>query len=220
MTKTQEEYLMLALKTPLFRGMEEEDAAALIGEMSGEVVSCAAGQTVTAEGEERRLMLLLSGMLLLLRYGEHGTRYILDYVLPGGIAGDAVGGKTALTGVQFTAGKPSRLLSLCLTEGEESKAYRQFEKNLLSAAREESVRLARKADIAARRTVRDKILTYLHYESARCGRRVFDIPLNRQELADYICVDRTTLSSMLNQLQREGVLLTDRNHFELLEPQE
>jgi len=215
MTKIQEEYLMLALKTPLFRGIDKDAADRLIFDMGGEVLSCGAGQTVTtAGGGEKRILLLLSGMVLLLRYGEHGTRYILDYALPGDIA---AGAGTAVMGVQMTAGRPSRLLALRRTEAEpESEAQRRFEQNLLAAAGSETVRLARKADIVARRTVREKILTYLQYESARCGRCTFDIPFNRQELADYICVDRTTLSSVLNQLQREEVLVTDRCHFKLL----
>ena len=43
-----------------------------------------------------------------------------------------------------------------------------------------------------------------------------DIPFDRQQLADFLCVKRAAMSAELSKLQKEGLLATKRNHFELL----
>ncbi len=66
------------------------------------------------------------------------------------------------------------------------------------------------------RTLREKLLSYLSDESARAGGPRFDIPLNRQQLADYLSADRSALSSELGKMRDEGVITFEKNHFELL----
>ena len=43
-----------------------------------------------------------------------------------------------------------------------------------------------------------------------------DIPFDRQQLADFLCVERAAMSAELSKLQKEGLLVTKRNHFQLL----
>ena len=66
-----------------------------------------------------------------------------------------------------------------------------------------------------KRTIRDKLLSYLSAESTRHSSLSFDIPFDRQQLADYLCIDRAAMSTEISRLQKEGLLKTNRNHFEL-----
>ena len=68
----------------------------------------------------------------------------------------------------------------------------------------------------SKRTTREKLLSYLSAESIRQSSLSFDIPFDRQQLADFLCVERAAMSVELSKLQREGLLVTKRNHFELL----
>ena len=43
-----------------------------------------------------------------------------------------------------------------------------------------------------------------------------DIPFDRQQLADFLCVERAAMSAELSKLQKKGLLVTKRNHFQLL----
>ena len=63
---------------------------------------------------------------------------------------------------------------------------------------------------------REKLLSYLSAESIRQASLSFDIPFDRQQLADFLCVERAAMSVELSKLQKEGLLVTKRNHFELL----
>ena len=69
----------------------------------------------------------------------------------------------------------------------------------------------------SKRTTREKLLSYLSSESIKQGKLSFDIPYDRQQLADYLCVERAAMSVELSKLQKEGLLKTKRNHFELCE---
>ena len=73
-----------------------------------------------------------------------------------------------------------------------------------------------KIEISSKRSTREKLTTYLMFQAKKAGSNSFDIPFNRQELADYLEVDRSGLSAQISQLRREGVLKSRRNHFELL----
>ena len=59
-------------------------------------------------------------------------------------------------------------------------------------------------------------LSYLSAESIRHSSLSFDIPFDRQQLADYLCIDRAAMSTEISKLQKEGFIKTNRNHFEVL----
>ena len=65
------------------------------------------------------------------------------------------------------------------------------------------------------RTTRQKLLSYLSAESLRQGASEFDIPFDRQQLADYLSVDRSAMSNELCRMRDEGLLNFRRNHFVL-----
>ena len=67
----------------------------------------------------------------------------------------------------------------------------------------------------AKRSTREKLLSYLSAESMRQGKLAFTIPYDRQQLADYLSVERAAMSVELGKLQKEGLLMTNRNYFEL-----
>ena len=62
----------------------------------------------------------------------------------------------------------------------------------------------------------EKLLSYLSAEAQRCGDAEFDIPYSRQQLADYLSVERSGLSAELCRMRDEGILAFHKNHFQLL----
>ena len=105
---------------------------------------------------------------------------------------------------------PSRALS-----SDRSGCHR-FTRNLLALLAGRDLALTRKMGHMARRTTRDKLLSYLSAQALQAGRPEFDIPLDRQQLADYLAVDRSAMSAALGKLRDEGVLTFRKNHFRLL----
>ena len=88
---------------------------------------------------------------------------------------------------------------------------------MLAVLADKNLLLNRRLGHLAKRTTREKLLSYLHEQAQLAGSTSFDIPFDRQELADYLGVERSAMSAVLSRLQAEGVLETKRNHFVLKE---
>ena len=71
-------------------------------------------------------------------------------------------------------------------------------------------------EVTSKRTTREKLLAYLMLQEKTTGKNSFTIPFDRQELADYLEVDRSGLSAEIGKLKKEGILDTYKNHFVLL----
>ena len=105
-----------------------------------------------------------------------------------------------------------RLLITCPTACEH---HQKLIRNLVSVLANKILILNDKITHVGKRTTRDKILSYLSAESIRHSSLSFDIPFDRQQLADYLCIDRAAMSTEISKLQKEGFIKTNRNHFEL-----
>ena len=89
-------------------------------------------------------------------------------------------------------------------------------KNLLRITSSKNILLTRKIAHLSKRTTREKILSYLQDIDNNEHSINFTIPFNRQELADYLCVDRSALSNELSKMKNEGLIDFDRNRFKLI----
>ena len=94
-------------------------------------------------------------------------------------------------------------------------AHQKLIRNLVSVLANKILIFNDKITHVGKRTTRDKLLSYLSAESTRHSSLSFDIPFDRQQLADYLCIDRAAMSTEISRLQKEGILKTNRNHFEL-----
>ena len=106
----------------------------------------------------------------------------------------------------------NRLLTVCPTA---CTHHNRLIRNLVSVLAEKVLQFNEKITHMSKRTTREKLLSYLSSESIRQGSLSFDIPYDRQQLADYLCVERAAMSAELSKLQKEGLLTTRKNHFEL-----
>ena len=66
------------------------------------------------------------------------------------------------------------------------------------------------------RTTREKLLSYLSDEAKRSRSASFSIPFNRQQLADFLSVDRSAMSNELGRMRKEGLIEFHKNQFTLL----
>ena len=88
--------------------------------------------------------------------------------------------------------------------------------NMMRDVAKKAIVFHKKIDVTAKRTTRDKLLTYLNHMAKETGKSSFEIPFDRQELADYLEVDRSGLSVEIGKLRREGIIKNKKNLFEML----
>ena len=75
-----------------------------------------------------------------------------------------------------------------------------------------------KIEVVSRRSTREKLMAYLLLQAKRAKKSTFLIPFDRQELADYLEVDRSGLSTEIGKLRREGVIDCEKNRFTIKMP--
>ena len=88
-------------------------------------------------------------------------------------------------------------------------------KNMLSVFAMKNIAFTRKIEHITQKNTREKVLSYLNYMSSKFGSNSFEIPFNRQQLADYLSVERSALSSELSKMQADGLISYKKNKFTL-----
>ena len=198
---------------PLFRGVPAEELPALLARASARTCAFQKGELLLRRGDvTRRLGLVLEGSVHIIREDFWGNRSIVGLAGPGEVFAESY----ALAGepleVSVLAAAPGAALFLeadGLTDA-------RLTANLLHLLARKNLMLTRKMRHMARRTTRDKLLSYLSAQALAAGSSEFDIPMDRQQLADYLAVDRSAMSAALGKLRDEGVLTFRKNHFHLL----
>ena len=100
--------------------------------------------------------------------------------------------------------------------GKPSEEHIRLLRNITRELARKTVLLGRKLRIISSRATSERLMKYLIEESVRRGAKEFDIPYDRQALADYLCVERSALSAEISKLIGKGVIESRKNHFKLL----
>ena len=213
----------LPLLCKLFKGIPSEEVEPLIGRLGAVMKTVPKGDVLFRSGTKaERFAVVLSGMLSVSAYDANGRRNIVDQVDPMGTAAVAL----SIAGVErirvtieakeqtevllFDA---SRVLS---PDKAPDPVHMRLIRNLTVNLAEKAVTLGRKISILSHRTTGKRLMAYLHGQSIRNNSLKFDIPFDRQALADFLCVERSALSAEIGKLCEEGIIAVRKNHFEIL----
>jgi len=202
--------------------MTEQELLSILHCMDARVVTKARNEYIFRSGESTETMgLVLKGSVLVIQEDLWGHRNILDKVLPGDFFGESYAATPgSVLNISVVANEDSeilmlnvnRLLTGCHTA---CTHHTHLIRNLVSVLAGKVLLWDNKITHISKRTTREKLLSYLSSESIRQGKLSFDIPYDRQQLADYLSVERAAMSVELSKLKKEGVLDTERNHFVL-----
>lgn len=216
------EYLQLLKKSPLFYGIREEELYTLIKCCGGEEAEFEPGEPLFRMGESLyRVVILLSGRVLVEQEDFWGKKRVLKTLKEGETFGAVYAcSRTALLPVSLVAEEKSRALFLnyqrmitfCTLA---CSFHTRLIHNLLRLISEESVSQESRLEHISAGTTREKLLSYLSTAAIEQGGREFDLTVSRQELAEYLAVDRSAMSGELGKMKKEGILDFKKNHFEL-----
>lgn len=206
----------------LFDGIAGSDLSGLLACLGARRVRLYKDGVLFRMGERaERFAVLLSGALVVVVYSEDGRRTIIKNIDAGSLvaAAQALSG-TATLRVGVEASEPSealvlganRVLSPCTQACE---FHARLVRNLMCTLAQKTMELNARIEILSHRTTADRLLSYLRSVAAEQGRREFDIPFDRQQLADFLCVERSALSAEIGRLSRRGVLASRKRHFAL-----
>ena len=216
------QYLPILRRVRLFTGIEEDAITAMLGCLKARTKSYGKDAYVLHAGSRPEgLGLLLSGSLFVIHEDQTGSRELRAHVPPCGIfAENFAGAGDAAMDVSVIADEESevvwlnvrRILTTCTNA---CPHHTLMIRNLFADIARSNLLLNEKLTHVSRRSTREKLLSYLWAESRRQGSSEFSIPFNRQELADYLCVDRSAMSAELSRMQKDGLLTVEKNRFAL-----
>lgn len=207
---------------PLFQGIDSKELQSLLNCLSGRERKYNKGEMIFRAGDTPKYLgVVLEGSVRVFREDFLGNRTILGEFGQGDLFGETFAlARADSLPVSVTATQSSQVL---LIEGWRITGtcphccgfHTRLIENMMAILANKNMMLSGKMEVLSKRSTRDKILSYLSEQSQRAGSLTFAIPFNRQELADYLCVDRSAMSSELGKLQKEGILSCDRSSFTL-----
>lgn len=215
-------YIEILKKCPLFSDIGEEDLLRMLDCMGATVDTYDKKYTVIAEGNPAKYIgIVLSGSAQIVQVDYFGNRSILSNVGPSEVFAEAFAcAEVQSIPVTVVANEPSEIMiidsgHILHTCSNNCSFHRQLIFNLMKDLATKTILFHQKIEITSKRTTREKLMTYLAFQAKKAGRSSFEIPFDRQELADYLEVDRSGLSTEISKLKNEGVLDSRRKHFEL-----
>ena len=218
-----EKYLPLLRTCPLFVRIGDEHLMTMLHCLGAKVDFFDKKYTIIAEGNPAVYIgVVLSGAVQIMQVDYYGNRSILGGSEPGELFGEAFACAEAdAMPVTIFASEPSEIMlincSHILHTCENNCGFhQQLIFNLMKIMAMKTIGLHQRIEVTSKRTTREKLMTYLMAQAKRAGSSRFQIPFDRQALADYLEVDRSGLSAEIGKLTKEGVLISRKNQFELL----
>lgn len=218
-----EKYFDVLRKCTLFDGIDDREMSRLLSCLGATVINFDKKCSILTEGSRAKYLgIVLSGTAQIVQIDYYGNRSILCGISPSEIFGEAF----ACAGVEqlpvsVVANEPcdimlidcDRILHTC----ENACGFHQrLIFNLMRDIATKTIVFQQKIEVISKRSTREKLLTYLQMQAKKSGKSSFDIPFDRQELADFLEVERSGLSAEISKLRKEGILNSNKNSFELL----
>ena len=209
----------------LFSGIKDSDITALLECLGASFKHYKKNNFIFTAGDKTDSMgIVLSGAVHIVREDFWGKRKILGRIGTGALFGEsfACAGIDKLP-VSVMSAEESEVLFISSKRitgpcSSECAFHIKLIKNLTLLLAGKNITLIQNLNHLTQANTREKLLSYLSEEARLAGKSVFDIPFNREELADFLSVERSAMSAELSKMKKDGLLLYRKNHFELRQP--
>lgn len=215
-----EKYISIMNHSALFKNVEENEIKEMLGCLGAEVKKYAKGSFIFRNGSfTRALGVVLEGKAIIFQEDFWGNRNIISVLSKGESFAESYActdqvplnvNVTAETDCSILFLNVERILNIC---PENCRHHHRVLRNLLADIAEKNLSFSEKILYLGQRSTRQKILSYLSEEAKKRNSLEFDIPFTRQQLADYLSVDRSGLSTELGKMKKEGMIDYNKNHF-------
>jgi CRP/FNR family transcriptional regulator, cyclic AMP receptor protein len=214
------DFIPIIRSAPLFAGISDDELSAMLSCLDAKEKSFPKDSFLLRAGDTtEQIGIVISGKILIIQEDIWGNRNIISTAASGqtfGVAFACAIGSTlnvsvvAETVVSVLFLNVNRILRVCSSACEH---HNKIIRNLLGDLADKNLRFSEKLTYISQRTTRAKLMSYLSAEAKRLGKIEFDIPFSRQQLADYLAVERSGLSLELGKMRDEGLLEFNKNHF-------
>ncbi len=216
-------YISTLKRTKLFAHIGDEEILAMLGCLQARKKTYKKGEYVLRQGDDLNdIMVLVEGGLHVQREDYWGNRSIINAIHVGESFGEAYVGKDSGTLLNDVIAVEDstviffdvfRVINVCSSA---CRFHTVVVQNMFLEISEKNRQLVRKIGHMSKRTTREKLISYLSEEAKKQQSGTITIPFNRQQLADFLFVDRSAMSNELCKMRDDGLIKFDKNKFELL----
>ena len=206
----------------LFRGIAAAELEEMLRCLGGYTRAFREGEAIFLDSDTiRSVGVILRGAVRMTKEDPDGNRSLLALLRAGELFGETFAcGSLHQSQVSFWAAADGEALFLPFSKALHTCSHacpfhQRLVENMVRSIGDKNVQLMEKIEVLSRKTLRDKILTCLRQQARQQGSRRFTLPFGRQELADYLCADRSALTRELGRMQAEGLLSFQKNTFQL-----
>ena len=216
-------YIPILRRTQIFAGVGDDEITSMLSCLGTRLKSYKKGEYVFRQGEHiSDITVLAEGNLHIQKDDYWGNRSILGEITVGEMFGEAyvaydsgalLNDVVAIEDSAVIFFDVKRILTTCSSA---CRFHAIVVQNLFFAISQKNRKLVQKLGILSKRTTREKLISYLSEQAKKQNSGSFTIPFNRQQLADFLSVDRSAMSNELCKMRDEGLLEFDKNKFKLL----
>lgn len=217
------EYISILKRTQLFAGVVEDEISAMLSCLGARLETYKKGEYVLRQGEHLSdIVVLVVGNLHIKNDDYWGNRSILGQIAVGEMFGEAyvapesgalLNDVVAIEDSSVIFFDVKRILTTCSSA---CRFHAMVVQNMFFAISEKNRKLVQKLGHMSKRSTREKLISYLSEEAKKQTSSTFTIPFNRQQLADFLSVDRSAMSNELCKMRDEGLIEFEKNNFKLL----
>lgn len=218
-----EEYIGILKNTKIFSGVNGDELKAMLGCLCAKTKRYGKGEYVLFRGEElEKIPILVEGKLHIQNEDYWGNRSILGNISVGEMFGEAYAVPESgpmlndVVAVEESTVMFLDVKKLMTTCSSGCRFHSLVIRNLFYEISDKNRKLVQKLNHMSKRSTREKLISYLSEEAERQKNAAFEIPFNRQQLADFLSVDRSAMSAELCKMRDEGMIKFQKNRFELL----
>lgn len=211
------------LRSPLFDGIQSSDMKPMLHCIGYRLSHFSKGEIIAFEGENlKHIGIVLSGSVDMVKEDLWGNKTMLVRMRQNEMFGETFAcGEDNLSVVTFMVSEDAKILFLPFSRVMHSCTmacafHHRLIENMVRLIANKNRELMRKVEVVSKRTIREKLLTYLSIQAQIQDSRYVEIPLGRVELAEYLCVDRSALTRELAKMKEEGLIDYDKNSFRIL----
>lgn len=209
-------------KCPLFNGVPEYSIQPIMGCLRAHERYYGKNEYIYHTSDSiNEIGIVMSGIVQIIKEDAWGSVTILAELTEGMIFGEAfvLGGVDKIPLSVFASEKSTVLFidkERTVTPCPATCGFHfDISRNMIKILAEKNIFLTGRVEHLSNRSTKEKVLSYLSSVSAKTGSRTFSIPFDRRQLADYLAVDRSALSSVLGKLRDEGIIEFNKNKFTL-----
>jgi len=216
-------YIAILEKSRIFSGIDKTEIQAMLSCLNARMFCYKKGEYVLRHGEvQKDVLVLVEGKLHIQKDDYWGNRSILGHISVGEMFGEAYASSKkdvmlndviALEDSTVIHFDVNRIITTCSSA---CRFHSMVVQNMFFAISEKNRKLVQKLHHISRRSTREKLLSYLSEQAQTHGSSMFNIPFNRQQLADFLSVDRSAMSNELCKMRDEGLLEFHKNSFKLM----